>query len=102
MCSTICKCPNSYKISHLFTKTDINIQITFRVSAKLKKNRQNEEKISKKMLGLDKYDVEKTKEKWYSKYVRNGLFSTKNAAIGVSAVIFAAAGTAAYFAQFHL
>lgn len=73
-----------------------------RVSAKLKKNRQNEEKISKKMLGLDKYEVEKTKEKWYSKYVRNGLFSTKNAAIGVSAVIFAAAGTAAYFAQFHL
>ena len=54
------------------------------------------------MLGLDKYEAEKSKEKWYTKYVRNGLFSTKNTIIGVSAVIFAAAGTAAYFAQFHL
>ena len=79
-----------------------NIRLNFRLTAKQKKNREHEEKISKKMLGLDKYEAEKSKEKWYSKYVRNGLFSTKNAVIGVSAVIFAAAGTAAYFAQFHL
>ena len=79
-----------------------NICLVFRVSAKQKKSRENEEKISKKMLGLDKYEAEKSKEKWYTKYVRNGIFSTKNTIIGVSAVIFAAAGTAAYFAQFHL
>lgn len=70
-----------------------------RVSAKQKKSRENEEKMSKKMLGLDKYEAEKAKEKWYTKYINNGLFSTKNAAIGISAVIFAAAGTAAFFAQ---
>ena len=51
------------------------------------------------MLGLDKYEAEKANEKWYTKYINNGLFSTKNAAIGISAVIFAAAGTAAFYAQ---
>ena len=54
------------------------------------------------MLGLDKYEAEKSREKWYTKYVRNGVFSTKNAVIGISAVIFAAAGTAAFYTQFHL
>jgi len=68
-----------------------------RVSAKQKKGRENEERMSKKMLGLDKYEAEKAREKWYTKYIGNGLFSTKNAAIGISAVIFAAAGTAAYY-----
>ena len=53
------------------------------------------------MLGLDKYEAEKAKEGWYTKYLRNGIFSTKNAVIGISAVIFAAAGTAAY-SQFYL
>ena len=70
-----------------------------RVTAKQKKGRENEEKMSKKMLGLDKYEAEKAKEKWYTKYMNNGLFSTKNAAIGISAVIFAAVGTVAYYAQ---
>ena len=75
------------------------LSINFRVSAKQKKSRENEEKMSKKMLGLDKYEAEKANEKWYTKYINNGLFSTKNAAIGISAVIFAAAGTAAFYAQ---
>ena len=54
------------------------------------------------MLGLDKYEAEKANERWYTKFVRDGTFSTKNAVIGISAVIFAAAGTAAYYTQFHL
>ena len=53
--------------------------MNFRVSAKQKKSRENEEKMSKKMLGLDKYEAEKANEKWYTKYINNGLFSTKNA-----------------------
>ena len=70
-----------------------------RVSANQKKSRQNEEKMSKKMLGLDKYEAEKAKEKWYTKYLNSGLFSTTNAAISISAVIFAAVGTVAYYTQ---
>jgi len=70
-----------------------------RVSAKQKKSRQNEEKMSKKMLGLDKYEAEKAREKWYTKYLNSGLFSTTNAAISISAVIFAAVGTVAYYTQ---
>ena len=72
-----------------------------RLTAKQKKSRQIEGNLSKKMLGLDKYEAEKAKEGWYTKYLRNGIFSTKNAVIGISAVIFAAAGTAAY-SQFYL
>merc|ERR1739848_423346 len=90
------------RISRLYPNNSSAKADLLRLTAKQKKNREKEEKISKKMLGLDKYEAEKSKEKWYSKYVRNGLFSTNNAVIGVSAVIFAAAGTAAYFAQFHL
>jgi len=90
------------RISRLYPNNSSAKADLVRVSAKQKKSRENEEKISKKMLGLDKYEAEKSKEKWYTKYVRNGIFSTKNTIIGVSAVIFAAAGTAAYFAQFHL
>ena len=51
------------------------------------------------MLGLDKYEAEKAREKWYTKYLNSGLFSTTNAAISISAVIFAAVGTVAYYTQ---
>ena len=43
--------------------------------------------------------LEKAREKWYTKYLNSGLFSTTNAAISISAVIFAAVGTVAYYTQ---
>ena len=78
----------------------MNILYTNRLTANRKKGREIEEKISKKMLGLDKYEAEKANEKWYSKYVRKGWFST-SIIVGVTGVIFAAAGSA-YYSQFHL
>jgi len=90
------------RISRLYPNNTSAKADLLRVSAKQKKFRANEEKLSKKMLGLDKYEAEKANERWYTKFVRDGTFSTKNAVIGISAVIFAAAGTAAYYTQFHL
>jgi len=90
------------RISRLYPNNSSAKADIIRLSTKQKQSREKEEKISKKMLGLDKYEAEKAKEKWYIKYFRNGIFSEKNAVIGLSAVLFAAVGTAAYYTQFHV
>ena len=78
----------------------------YRLTEKQKKSRKTEEKISKKMLGLDRYEAEKANERWYTKLVRKArncqlTKTTTSIAIGITGVLFAAAGTA-YYSQFHL
>ena len=90
------------RISRLYPNNSSAKADIIRLSTKQRQSREKEEKISKKMLGLDKYEAEKAKEKWYIKYFQNGIFSEKNAVIGLSAVLFAAVGTAAYYTQFHV